>query len=52
MWKKQTKTLENNCCVVYKKGKSLNYVYWANKNTNKLISINIKLPDNNTERIK
>ncbi|KAF0753037.1 Uncharacterized protein FWK35_00006468 [Aphis craccivora] len=52
MWKKLINTLENSCCIVDKTSNKLNYVYWANKNTNKLTGMNIKLSEGVSKREK
>lgn len=50
MWTKLCNNLKNSCCIVF--GNILQYVYWGNKNTNKLTGLQIKLPKENTGREK
>jgi len=50
MWTKLTGRLQNSCCLVFKD--LMQYVYWGNSNTKKLTGVQIKIPDNNSERDK
>jgi len=52
MWKKLTNTLENSCCIVDNTSNKLYYIYWVNKNTNKLTGINIELSEEVSKREK
>lgn len=49
MWKKLCDSLKNSCCIVF--DNLLQYVYWGNKNTGKFTGLQIKLKNDNREKI-